>query len=149
MKKRIIYALLIIFLVVILDQFTKYLVSAYIEPHETVKVNALINLVNVKNTGAAFGILKDLGNTFFIIISFAAVLFISWVIVTGREDYRIFSLLAGGATGNLIDRLNLGYVVDFVDAHVAGYHWPAFNIADSSLTVGIFLIVIGLLKRKR
>jgi signal peptidase II len=71
-----------------------------------------------------------------------------WVIVTAKEDYRVFSLLAGGAIGNLIDRVTLGYVVDFVDVSVSGHHWPAFNIADSALTIGIaFMMVIIFIKR--
>jgi signal peptidase II len=71
-----------------------------------------------------------------------------WVIFAGREDARIFSLLAGGAIGNLIDRLTLGYVVDFVDVTVAGYHWPAFNVADSALTIGIGWMLVTLVTKK-
>jgi signal peptidase II len=67
-----------------------------------------------------------------------------WVIISAKEDYRVFSLLAGGAIGNLIDRLTLGYVVDFLDVTVSGYHWPAFNVADSALTVGIAFLMINL-----
>ncbi|MDH4233262.1 MAG: signal peptidase II, partial [Nitrospirota bacterium] len=85
---------------------------------------------------------------FFIVISVAAILFMLWVIFTASEDYRIFSLLAGGATGNLIDRLTLGYVVDFLDVTVSGRHWPAFNVADSALTVGIAFLIVNLLIKR-
>jgi signal peptidase II len=91
---------------------------------------------------------KYLGNTFFILISIAAIIFIFWIIITGKENYKLFSLLAGGATGNLIDRLSLGYVVDFVDITVSGFHWPAFNVADSSLTIGIFLMIFKVIRKR-
>lgn len=148
MRKRVLYSLLIVALIVLLDQVSKYLVRMYIQPFETRDVLPVVNIVNVRNKGAAFGMFGGLGNTFFVAISVAALLFICWIIVTGREDYRIFSLLAGGAAGNLTDRLVLGSVVDFIDVHVAGYHWPAFNVADSALTLGILLLGIKLLRRK-
>jgi signal peptidase II len=108
----------------------------------------VLNLVSVRNKGAAFGMFSSLGNDFFILLSVAAILFMFWVILTAREDYRIFSLLAGGALGNLIDRLTLGYVVDFIDFTVSGYHWPAFNVADSALSIGIAFLTVNLFIRR-
>ena len=148
MKKRVFYPLLIILSVVFLDQITKYLARTSIHPLEPIELLPVLNLVNVRNQGAAFGMFSSLGNNFFIGISIAAILFMLWVIFTAREDYRIFSLLAGGATGNLIDRLTLGYVVDFIDVTVSGHHWPAFNVADSALTVGIAFLMINLLVKR-
>jgi len=148
MKKRISYSLLLISFIVLLDQITKYLARTYINPLESIHLLPILNLVSVRNQGAAFGMFRSLGNNFFIIISVAAILFMLWVIVTAKEDYRVFSLLAGGAIGNLIDRLTLGYVVDFIDVTVSGHHWPAFNVADSALTIGIaFMLVIIVIKR--
>jgi signal peptidase II len=148
MKKRIYYSLLFISIIVLLDQVTKYLARTYISPMESIELLPILNLVNVRNQGAAFGMFRSLGNNFFIAISFAAILFMLWVIVTAKEDYRIFSLLAGGAIGNLIDRLTLGYVVDFIDFTVSGHHWPAFNVADSALTIGItFMLITLVIKR--
>ena len=148
MKKRISYSLLFISFIVLLDQATKYLARTYINPLESIELLPILNLVSVRNQGAAFGMFRSLGNNFFIAISVAAILFMLWVIVTAKEDYRVFSLLAGGAIGNLIDRLTLGYVVDFVDVTVSGHHWPAFNVADSALTIGIaFMLVIIFIKR--
>lgn len=144
MKKRILYASLIISFVVLLDQITKYLARTSIHPLETIELLPFLNLVNVRNQGAAFGMFRSLGNNFFILISVAAILFMLWVIITAKEDYRVFSLLAGGAIGNLIDRLTLGYVVDFIDVTVSGYHWPAFNVADSALSAGIAFLMINL-----
>jgi len=148
MKKRIYYSLLFISFIVLLDQATKYLARTYINPMESIELLPILNLVSVRNQGAAFGMFRSLGNNFFIAISFAAILFMFWVIVTAKEDYRIFSLLAGGAIGNLIDRLTLGYVVDFLDFTVSGHHWPAFNVADSALTIGItFMLITLVIKR--
>jgi signal peptidase II len=148
MKKRFFYALFFVSLIVLLDQSTKFLARTYIDPFETIKIMPVLNLVNVRNEGAAFGMFKYLGNTFFILISIAAIIFIFWIIITGKENYKLFSLLAGGATGNLIDRLSLGYVVDFVDITVSGFHWPAFNVADSSLTIGIFLMIFKVIRKR-
>ena len=148
MKKRISYSLLLILTIVLLDQATKYLARTNINPMESIELLPILNLVSVRNQGAAFGMFRSLGNNFFIIISVAAILFMLWVIVTAKEDYRVFSLLAGGAIGNLIDRLSLGYVVDFIDITVSGHHWPAFNVADSALTIGItFMLLTLVIKR--
>lgn len=148
MKKRIYYPLILISFIVLLDQATKYLARTYINPLEPIRLLPVLNLVSVRNQGAAFGMFSSLGNNFFIAISFAAILFLLWVIVTAKEDYRVFSLLAGGAIGNLIDRLAHGYVVDFVDVTVSGHHWPAFNVADSALSIGIaFMMVIIFIKK--
>jgi len=148
MKKRIVYPLLIISFIILLDQITKYLARTYINSFESIELLPILNLVSVRNQGAAFGLFRSLGNNFFIFISIAAILFMFWVIITEKEDYRVFSLLAGGAIGNLIDRVFLGYVVDFIDVTVSGHHWPAFNVADSALTLGIGVLMFNLLIRK-
>ena len=148
MKRRLIVALPIVAAVVLLDQATKALAVRIIHPLMSMKVFPGLNLVNVRNTGAAFGMFSEFGNTFFITISLVAIVFMIWVILSGREDHRIFALLLGGAAGNLIDRVRLGYVVDFLDLYVASFHWPAFNVADSALTIGIGLLVFRLLRGK-
>lgn len=135
--------------VVVLDQATKYLARTHIAAYESIELLPILNLVNVQNRGAAFGMFRSFGNMFFISISIAALIFMSWVIIKDKEDYRIFALLAGGAAGNLIDRLYLGYVVDFVDVAVAGHHWPAFNVADSALSVGMVVMALSILRNKR
>jgi signal peptidase II len=148
MKKRILISFLIALSVVLADQMTKYLARTYISPYETIHLLPALNLVNVQNQGAAFGMFRSFGNTFFISVSIAAIIFMSWIIVKDKEDHRIFALLAGGASGNLIDRLNLGYVVDFIDITVSGYHWPAFNVADSALSIGMVLMAFSLLRTR-
>jgi signal peptidase II len=149
MKKRVILSIFIAFTVVVLDQITKYLARTHIGEFESIEILPLLNLVNVQNRGAAFGMFRSFGNIFFICISVAALIFMSWVIIKDKEDHRIFALLAGGAAGNLIDRLTLGYVVDFLDVAVAGHHWPAFNVADSALSVGMVFMAISILGKKR
>jgi len=149
MKKRILLSLLIAAVTVLLDQTTKYLARTHIAPSEMISVLPLVDLVNVRNQGAAFGIFSSFGNTFFISISIIAILFMAWVILKDKEDYRIFALLAGGAAGNLIDRITLGYVVDFMYFGAGGYRWPAFNVADSALSVGMVLMAIKLLRGRQ
>jgi len=148
MKKKVVYPLCIISFVVVFDQLTKYLARTLIHPLEPVELLPVLNLVSVRNQGAAFGMFSGLGNNFFIIISVSAILFMLWVILTAKEDYRVFSLLAGGAIGNLIDRATLGYVVDFIDVTVSGHHWPAFNVADSALSLGIVFLMFNLLIKR-
>ena len=147
MKKRIIYGLFLVFAIVVFDQSTKYLARTNIGQFETIEVIPFVNLVNVQNEGSAFGMFRSLGNTFFILISAAALIFMAWIIAAGKEDYRLFSLLAGGALGNLIDRIMLGHVVDFIDITVSGFHWPAFNVADSALSAGIFFLLLKMLRK--
>ncbi|TAL26024.1 MAG: signal peptidase II [Nitrospirae bacterium] len=135
-------------LVVILDQATKYLVNNYISPFRTIEILPFLHLVNIRNTGTAFGMFRDWGNGIFIIISLAAIAVIFFMLIKGKEDPLSLSLILGGAIGNLIDRIFRGSVVDFIDVFASGHHWPAFNVADSALTIGIGLIFITLFKPK-
>jgi signal peptidase II len=96
----------------------------------------------VRNTGAAFGMFRSLGSSFFIILSAVAIIFIVHLLAKRTYSSLGLSLILGGAAGNLIDRLLYGKVVDFIDVSVGSYHWPAFNVADSSLTIGIAVILI-------
>ncbi|GAB4388106.1 MAG: signal peptidase II [Thermodesulfovibrionales bacterium] len=134
--------------VVALDQATKYLADTLVSPSAPVEVLPFLALVNVKNTGAAFGMLSGLGNPFFIAVSAIAIVVIGAMLIRGRDGFLSLALILGGAVGNLVDRVFLGHVRDFVDVHAWGYHWPAFNVADSALTVGIaVLVAASLLKR--
>src|SRR5512143_3819124 len=102
MNKRLTFSFLLILFIVLLDQITKYLARTSISPLESIELLPVFHLVNVRNQGAAFGMFREFGNNFFIAVSFAALIFMFWVIVTAKEDHRVFSLLAGGAIGNLI-----------------------------------------------
>ena len=135
--------ILIIFTVLALDQATKYLADTFVSPYEPVGLLPVLQLVNVKNTGAAFGMFSGLGNPFFIAVSLVAMALIAYVLIKGKDGYFCLSLILGGAAGNLIDRIIYGYVRDFIDVYISKHHWPAFNVADSALTVGLLVLVLS------
>ncbi|MCX5716779.1 MAG: signal peptidase II [Nitrospirae bacterium] len=142
-------AFIIMPLLVILDQATKYLADKLISPFNPIELLPFLHLVNLRNEGAAFGMFKSLGNNIFIIISLIAIGVIFFMLIKGKENPLGLSLILGGAIGNLIDRLFRGSVVDFIDVFAGRHHWPAFNVADSALTIGIGLIFIKLFFKKQ
>jgi len=142
--------------VLILDQTTKLYVDANFRLHETVPViRDFFHLTYVRNKGAAFGILADnaVRIPFFIAVSIVAMLGILWYIKRIRNDQRLaiysLSLVFSGALGNLIDRIRLGEVIDFLDVFWQRHHWPAFNVADSAITVGVTLLFIEMWREER
>ena len=137
----------IAFLVVLLDQTTKYLARSFIDPSVAIGVLPFLQLVSFRNEGAAFGLFRGLGNEIFIIIFLAAITLLLYLLITGREDRFGPSLMLGGAAGNLTDRIFFGGVTDFIDVFVGRLHWPAFNIADSALTIGIMSMLLMQLKQ--
>ncbi len=147
MKQRPLF-FLVVSLVVGLDQLTKYLASTFIDPFTPVALLPFLNLVNVKNVGAAFGLFSCLGNVFFIVITLVAIAIILFLAIKEKDGFVGLTLILSGAAGNLIDRLVFGHVRDFIDLHAGSYHWPAFNVADSALTVGIAVLIIGSLIKK-
>jgi len=147
--KRFIYFFLIAFLIVIVDQITKHLIMTYVKSFDMIEVLPFLHIVSVKNTGAAFGILRDIGSGFFIGVSVVAMILVIFLLVRSKEGYVSLSLIFGGAVGNLIDRIVLGYVVDFIDFSIGKFHWPAFNVADSALTIGIILLLFSHVFRPR
>lgn len=146
--RKSIYILLIVLSIISLDQITKYLVISYLKPFDAIEVFPFLHLVSVRNTGAAFGMFKGLSNTFFITISIFAIIFVIWFLIRNMYSYFGLSLVLGGAAGNLIDRILYGQVVDFIDFSIGRFHWPAFNVADSSLTIGIIIIFLQALLKK-
>ncbi len=134
--------------VIVLDQLSKLWVLNSFMPGESVKVTPFFNLVLVFNPGAAFSFLADHAGWqrwFFTVIALAISGWILWQLraLRPRTRYSLgLALIMGGALGNLIDRLWLGMVIDFIDLHAAGWHWPAFNVADSAVCVGAVLYVL-------
>jgi signal peptidase II len=133
--------------VVLLDQVSKAWVLASFRYMESLVVTPFFNLVLVYNSGAAFSFLADAGGWqkwFFIVLALGIS---AWLLSLLRQHAGerllplALSLILGGAIGNVIDRLRFDAVVDFLDFHVAGYHWPAFNVADSAITVGVALML--------
>jgi signal peptidase II len=149
MRKRLTVASVLTVIVAILDLLTKHQAHSAIEPGTPVRVLPFFQLVNVRNRGAAFGMFDTLGNTFFITVSVLAVIMVIYLIIRNEINFIGLSLVLGGAIGNLYDRLALGYVRDFLDVHAGNYHWPAFNIADSALTVGIAIVLLAPLFEKK
>jgi signal peptidase II len=143
-------------IVVLIDQVSKWLASSQIPPHQILSViPGFFNIVLVKNRGMAFGLLNqahsELSSLFLLAAMIAAIgviLFFFWI----KKDQLWLtiglSLILGGAVGNLIDRIQLGYVIDFLDFFVSGYHWPAFNMADSAVTVGTLWLLFNVIKGK-
>src|SRR3990172_12378895 len=102
--KKSLYFLIALF-IVLFDQITKYLARSFIGTSETIKISPFLHLVNVRNEGAAFGLLKGFGNMTFIIVSLTAMIFVSYLLLKNKEDRFGLSLILGGAAGNLIDRI--------------------------------------------
>lgn len=127
--------------IVLLDQATKFIVSRFIGFHEAIDILPFLRIVHVTNRGAAFGSFQFLGNTFFIVLSCVAIVVVLLMILLSRESIVALSFILGGAVGNLIDRLRFGYVIDFLDVYAGKYHWPAFNVADSFISIGIVLML--------
>ena len=142
MKNKAIPVAVTVVLVTALDLITKHLAASRISPYEPIEILPFMNLVNVQNRGAAFGMFSSFGSWFFIAISISAIAFIIYLLVKTNESPVALALIMAGALGNVADRLMLGYVRDFLDVHAGGHHWPAFNVADSALTVGLALIIV-------
>ena len=134
--------------IVLADQLTKWLVLARFAPGERIELTGFFNLVLVFNKGAAFSLFADApGWQTPLLVAFAlgAAVIVSVLLVRspGRRTFCAgLALILGGAIGNVIDRLRFGHVVDFLDLHAAGWHWPAFNVADSAITVGAALLIL-------
>lgn len=148
-KTTILLAVSVVSLVV--DQWTKYLVISRFQWGESYPlISGLFSLTYVRNKGAAFGLFhrapEAFRDPFFIIVPVVAlvIIFLLFVRLTDKQRWTALalSLILGGAIGNLIDRVRFGYVVDFLDVYWRDYHWPAFNVADSCIVVGVGIMLI-------
>jgi signal peptidase II len=142
-------------IILIADQFTKVLILGYYQLGDSTVVTSFFNIVRVHNTGAAFSFLASAGGWqrwFFTALGACAALFILWMLKS-HSGQKLFSFamacILGGAVGNVIDRVLYGYVVDFLDFHWRGMHFPAFNIADSAITIGASALILDELLRVR
>jgi signal peptidase II len=143
--------------IILLDQITKLLVLHFLPLFSTMEiVPGFFNLVHVRNTGAAFSILAGASSAWrqglFVGLTLVVVVVLLFAYGKLRSDDRwtrtAYALIIGGALGNLIDRLRLGEVVDFLDCFLGSYHWPAFNIADSAITTGALMLIVSVLRGK-
>ena len=156
-RQRVFFGLLSL-TIVLLDQVTKSLIMARLTLFSTMPVIPdFIHLTLVTNRGALFGLFRDLaepyrGVLFTIVPLFAIGLIFFFQYRTTIHDMAAQSglaLILGGAVGNLVDRARFGYVIDFVDVFIGEHHWPAFNVADSAICVGVSLLFVDLLKKGR
>jgi signal peptidase II len=149
LKKDNILFIFIAFVIIILDQASKFIISGSIRFYDSITViDGFFNLVHVRNRGMAFGLMNrpdaGISQYFLIAVTIIAVLLIiiwSFKLKHGERGLLFgLSLILGGAVGNLIDRIRLKEVIDFIDVYMGSYHWPAFNVADSAITVGAIWI---------
>jgi signal peptidase II len=152
-----IFLLIVVGTIIVLDQVTKLLVLHFLPLFSMIKViPGFFNLVHVRNTGGAFSFLAGeptgwrlglfIGLTLFVV----AIILFAYGKLQSRNYWSrtAYALITGGALGNLVDRLRFGEVVDFLDWYVGVYHWPAFNVADSAITVGALMLVVSVLRGK-
>ena len=133
----------------LLDILTKNYIQNKIMYGEQVEITSFLSFVHFQNPGAAFSFLSDQGGWqryFLIVISLLAVIYIPWLINQYKKNMLIvigLLLILGGAIGNLYDRISYGYVIDFIYFHIAEFYWPAFNVADSAISIGLLLFLYG------
>jgi len=144
--------------VVLIDQVSKRLAIAHIPPHQILTViPGFFNIMLVENRGMAFGIFNQThsGVSYFFLLAttIAAIVVILLFFFLVKKSQLWLSiglaLILGGAIGNFIDRVHLGYVIDFFDFYLSGYHWPAFNMADSAVTVGTLWLLLNIVTGKK
>lgn len=149
--------LLIILSVLVVDQSTKIIISRTVSPYTYISViPGFFNLTHIHNRGAIFGFFSRSGGPFVSILltvaSLAALSFVIYYFLKTPSTEKMMkislSLILGGALGNLVDRVFEGYVVDFADFYIRQWHWPAFNVADASITIGALCLIFVLLKRR-
>ena len=141
-------------MIIVADQISKWIVLGTMQPGDVHYVAPFFNWVLTFNPGAAFSFLSDAGgwqSWFFTVLALGVSGWIYSMLRSHTGEFRLslaLTLVLGGALGNVIDRLRFGAVVDFIQWHVAGYYWPAFNIADAAITVGAVLLVVDQLFKK-
>jgi signal peptidase II len=143
----------------LIDQLSKYFISIYLPPQQPVAIlENFLHINYIRNVGAAFGLLSHLSSQvrtpLFLGISILAILMILFFFsrLEAKQSFlsSSLSLILGGALGNFLDRIRLGYVVDFLDFHwYDRYHWPAFNIADTAITVGVILLILEVISSSK
>jgi signal peptidase II len=144
-------------IIVFTDQVTKYLIKANMVLHDQIVViDKLFNITYILNPGGAFGFLATgspgLRKFVFLFLSAIVAIFVLWFYTRCAKEYRFLSyglaLIFGGAVGNLIDRFMYGKVVDFLDFYIGTAHWPAFNVADSAINIGMGILIYNILFKK-
>jgi signal peptidase II len=147
--------LLIMLAIIAADQATKQLVTASLPlEHTRDIIRDFLRLWHVRNSGAVWGFFSGHDGGIIpkviTVLAIAALLIVAWFFLRAKKGARLelfsYAFILGGALGNLVDRLRLGYVVDFLDVYVKSWHWPTFNVADSCITIGVLLLALSLLR---
>ena len=137
------------FLIIFFDQLTKILVIKNFQLYESLSILPFFNLTFIVNYGFAFGFLNNpsLNQIIVILVIFSIISYFLYLLIKTQDQFFRFSLILvlSGAVGNFIDRVLHGFVIDFIDIYLGSYHWPAFNLADSSITLGFILIMFNIL----
>ena len=147
MKRKILILIAGVVPILILDQITKFWIATRLSLIDSITIiENFIHIRHVRNTPGAFGSLSWLSMDLFIVLTIVSVVVIGFLYFRLNPKQQAaaagLSLILGGALGNLIDRIRLGSVIDFIDVHYYSYHWPAFNVADSAITVGSLLLAL-------
>jgi signal peptidase II len=147
----------LVLIIVGLDRWTKWLIHSRLLLNQTILIiDGFFNITYVRNTGVAFGILDPvslpLKSTLLALLSLAAiagVILYSWRTPVSKTLLQVaLNLILAGAVGNLYDRINYGYVVDFIEVYFRNYRWPSFNVADSAITIGVGLLALELFRKE-
>jgi len=156
MKTKYLILLLLAPLILVVDQLTKVYIDRTMQLYQTIPViDGLFSITYLRNKGAAFSFLADASwrLPFFILASVIAVVAIMIAFGKLRDDQRFaavsMTLILSGAVGNLIDRIRLGEVIDFLDVYWRSHHWPAFNVADSAICVGVAMLALDMFREER
>lgn len=144
--------------VIMIDQISKYLIQRIMTPYDYIEIiPGLFNFTYIQNPGAAFGLFGGASPTFRSILLIGVSLFALTILLVMytrlKENSNLIhvsiGMIIGGAIGNLIDRIRFRWVIDFLDLHWKGYHWPTFNLADSAITIGTLILMLNILLSKR
>jgi signal peptidase II len=141
------YSFFIAALIFLFDQLSKHYIKSSINIYEKIKISTYLNIVHIKNKGIAFGIFNNNADIlFYMVLSVAIIvsIFLLHYIFTNKDSISNLSasLVLGGACGNIFDKIIDGSVTDFIDIHINHWHWPAFNLADSSICLGAFIYIL-------
>src|ERR1043166_10201695 len=156
LQGRLPYGLLVA-ATLVLDRWTKVLIQKRFDLNESIPViDGFFNITYVRNTGVAFGIFSSVSSPaksvlLSVFTAFAAVVVITYSVRSSARNRLLqvaLGLILGGALGNLYDRLTYGYVIDFLEFYAGKYHWPSFNIADSAITTGVFLLALEIIRNE-
>ena len=156
MKTKYLILMLLTSVVLVIDQLTKVYVDRSMQLYQSIPVvDGLFSITYLRNKGAAFSFLAEASwrLPFFVLVSVIAVVVIMVALGKLRDDQKLaavsLSLILSGAVGNLIDRVRLGEVIDFLDVYWRSHHWPAFNVADSAICVGVALLALDMFREER